>query len=633
MARSFSFMYGMWPLILLYLGFYQLCPYLKPYTGGYVASIVSNTVPAVILMITMGLHALTRRALPLFVAVMGNALWGSYNIWNLYLEISSKIPKQLTPKLVAFLNNVNFVLIFFYVLPLIVAVFGARYLWSHTNRLTIFKQGVKKLETHGTAEFANLALINHLNKLDGLPIGAVPNYFNLAHPQQVIRSIKQKAGKQLIRLRSDHTTVIAPSGAGKGVGVVIPTLLEYPGPLFVTDIKGENYTITRRAREAMKRQVIAFDPFDITCSKKVCINPLDFLDPNCKEIVDNTATLANLICPTSPQDGSNAGYFQAQGAAVIQCLLLHVICSEKIKDDERHLAKVYDLLCTKEEDLIKLLTEIGQDSELGYGAASRIANRIVGTDPRERSGILNSACVEMRFIDTPHVRESTSSSDVFLSDITDGNIDLFVCIPPSKLETQSRLLRLLTGIVFLEMQKAMGRIGPYPLLMVIDEMPALGYMKQIEQVLTYGRGYGVSLMAISQTIELIKGVYPKSWETFFSNQLSLFFACNDPMTCEFVSKMIGKTTVETNSSNRGLGKQTRSMELFGSSSMQSGDSVSETGRPLLMPEDIKALGDRVLIAFVRGEPPILCQRIDYRDRKEWNQAWDENPLHKNRVEN
>ena len=52
-----------------------------------------------------------------------------------------------------------------------------------------------------------------------------------------------------------------------------------------------------------------------------------------------------------------------------------------------------------------------------------------------------------------------------------------------------------------------------------------------------------------------------------------------------------------------------------------------------MPEEIKALGDRVLIAFVRGEPPILCQRIDYRDRKEWNQAWDENPLHKNRVEN
>lgn len=119
-------------------------------------------------------------------------------------------------------------------------------------------------------------------------------------------------------------------------------------------------------------------------------------------------------------------------------------------------------------------------------------------------------------------------------------MDLFICIPPQKLETQSRLLRLLTGIVFLEMQNAAGNIGQHSLLMVIDGMPALGYMKQIEQILIYGRGYGVRLMAISQTIELIKGVYPKSWETFFSNQLSVFFGCNDPMTCEFVSKMIGK---------------------------------------------------------------------------------------------
>jgi type IV secretion system protein VirD4 len=63
------------------------------------------------------------------------------------------------------------------------------------------------------------------------------------------------------------------------------------------------------------------------------------------------------------------------------------------------------------------------------------------------------------------------------------------------------------------MQNAVGNIGQHSLLMVIDEMPALGYMKQIEQILTYGRGYGVRLMAISQTIELIKGVYPKSWET------------------------------------------------------------------------------------------------------------------------
>ena len=434
---ALSSIYGMWPFVILYLGFYSLYPFIKPYTGGHMAAVIVTSVPTILLMGTVILHRFTGRSLPLVTSIVGNALWGLYNIWNLYADISQKMPKQIDAELVNFLNNLDWILICFYLSPSIAAILGGRYWWSNTNRLTSFKRKNKKLETHGTAEFADLVLINRLNKIDGLPIGAIPSYFDLSNLQKIIRSIKKQNGKQLIKLHADHTTVIAPSGAGKGIGVVIPTLLEYKGPLFVTDIKGENYTITKRAREALQREVIAFDPFQITDSKRVSINPLDFLDPNKKEIVDNTATLSNLICPTHAQDGSNASYFQSQGAAVIQCLLLYVVCSKDIPDEERHLAKVYDLLCSNEDELMEMFQLIGQDLELGYGAASRLANRIVGTDHRERSGILNSACVEMRFIDTPNVRESTSFSDVLLSDITKGNMDLFICIPPQKLETQS----------------------------------------------------------------------------------------------------------------------------------------------------------------------------------------------------
>lgn len=141
----------------------------------------------------------------------------------------------------------------------------------------------------------------------------------------------------------------------------------------------------------------------------------------------------------------------------MQCLLLYVVCCDEIKQSEKSLATVFDLLCSSIQDLIELFKRIGQDESFGYGAPSRLANRIVSTDPRELSGILNSAFVEMRFVDTSFVRESTSHSTVKLSDITKGNLDLFICIPPEKLDAQSRLLRFFTGIVFLEMQNAKGK--------------------------------------------------------------------------------------------------------------------------------------------------------------------------------
>ena len=236
----------------------------------------------------------------------------------------------------------------------------------------------------------------------------------------------------------------------------------------------------------------------------------------------------------------------------------------------------------------------------------------------------------MRFVDTPHIREATNGSDVLLSDITQGNMDLFVCIPLEKMPVQYRLLRLITGITFIEMQKARGRIGAYNLLMLLDEMPALGHMKAIEEMLVYGGGFGISLLAISQTIEFLQSVYPHTWKTFFSNQLSIFFGCSEPMTAKFIADKLDKKTIEVSSKSYSISSQTKAMDLLGSSSNQIGNSSSETGRELLTPGEIERLGNRVVLAFNRGEDPIICHRIDYRERPEWIGLWDKNPLYANR---
>lgn len=165
--------------------------------------------------------------------------------------------------------------------------------------------------------------------------------------------------------------------------------------------------------------------------------------------------------------------------------------------------------------------------------------------------------------------------------------------------------------------------------MLLDEMPALGYLPQIEQIISHGAGYGMHLMIISQTIGLLKNVYPTIWASFLTNQLCLFFACSDTETCTTVSQLLGKSTIEVSSTNQGDSLQKRSNELKSTASHNSSDSSSETGRELLMPDEIRVLGDKVILAVHRGEYPMICQRINYWEQSEWTGLWDDNPLHKN----
>ncbi len=648
-VNTFKKLLLLWPIGVISAIEFKPDYFLNLISNDLIRTVVLGIIPLVVLGLTLLFHWFrVGSVFSIILTSVWNVYVGCTNFYHFILSLIHSAPAKFDFQLIQYLAEAKLYWLAFYLLPLVATVRAGWYLWSNGDiRQDFSRRNFKKSKNFGTAKFADIKAIKALNHFEGLPIGAMPKVINPNDPYQTIQSIKKQGGGELIRLKAVHTTVVAPSGSGKGVGVVIPTLLEYPGPVFVTDIKGENYCVTQRARTAKGRKVIAFDPFEVTTFKKkksgrgsskkphkTRINPLDFLDPKSKKIVDDTKTLASLICPTHAEDGTNASYFQSQGAAVIQCLLLYVVCSDQVNNAERNLSKVYDLLCMLERDLVELLKKIGEDKSLGYGSAANLANRIVSTDPRERSGILNSACVEMRFVDTPYVRESTECSDILLSEITKGNMDLFICIPAEKLETQSRLLRLLTGVVCLEMQMAQGHIGNYNLLMLIDEMPALGHMKIIEKMLIYGRGYGVSLMVISPTIELIQSVYPKTWKTFFSNQLSLFFGCTDAMCSEFVSEKLGKKTIETKSTNQGTSSQIKSMEFFGTSSNQSGDSLSETGRQLMMKEEIEKLGNKLVLAFFRDEDPfdpIMCQRIDYRERLEWKGMWDENPLHANRA--
>jgi len=521
----------------------------------------------------------------------------------------------------------------------LVSLILARYIivasWKHTLLPKSFNGVYQTLKstTHGSAVLCSKKRLYQLHDKEGIPVGGIINSSSYMEPQKLIQEISKKKTKDILRLKVDHSVVIAPSGAGKGVGIVIPTLLDYEGSVLVTDIKGENYAVTAEERRKKGRMVYALDPFKITDGKgSIFFNALSLLDPSQESVVDDSATLAHLLCPTSQYEHGVTQYFSSQAAAVIQCLILYVVCSADIKQEDKNLGTVYGYLCQDPKDLTGLLKSIAARTDLAFGTISRLASRVLGTESRELSGTLNSACLELRFLESPEVRDSASKSTFSLRELADGKADLYLCIPSEKLKVQSRFLRLMVGSVFLMVQKARGKVSEHKLLMLLDEMPSLGFMDQLENALNYGRGYGISLMAISQTIEKIKAVYPNSWKTFLSSHLSIFFGASDYETCELISNSLGSTTVQTRSENQGQSQSKQETERFGGSasnatSQQTGASYSETKRSLLTSDEVRRLDPKVLIVFLRGEDPILLQRLNYLENPFYKGKYQKNTLH------
>jgi type IV secretion system protein VirD4 len=627
-----------WPLPAIYITFMPLYLFLRPEVGGLMAQYVTCIFPVLILLSCLAYHSILKRSvLPLVCAGLGNLVVGFYHLLSYGQYLSKHLSNLSGLQALYFMFQQNWTLIFLYIFPVILAIGAFRYSFYH-NRVSLKssakeEDGVKvKAGSHGSARFANYKEVKKLTKQSGFPIGAMVDTKDYSNPKQLVERIKNHPPGDIIRVNSIHSLLIGETGSGKGIGVFIPILLEYQGPCMVIDMKGELYNVTSRGRERMGRKVFAFDPFGTTKAKdaeKVTINVLDAINPKSKAIVDDISDITKILCPVSPGDTGSSEHFKKNAARLIQCVILFVKCSDTFTAKDKNLNKVYDLISQNKEEVGKLLETIS-DSDIAYGVASRLANQIMGRAREEWSGIFSTAQTALAFIDTPYIKENISTSSFDLQHLVNGVADLFVCIPSERMDSHHPMLRLLTGIIFNKMEKAGGYIGEHNLLMLIDELPALGYMPVINKALSYGRGFGVNIFAVSVTLEMLQEVYPKTWKTFLASDLVIFMGFSDKEVRQYISEELGNVTVDVNSSNKSSGSHRKELQVFGSISQQESESCSEISRPLMAADEIRLLGNDVVIAKVKGQHPIICNRLDYRRRKEWEGMWDENPLHTRR---
>jgi type IV secretory pathway TraG/TraD family ATPase VirD4 len=368
-----------------------------------------------------------------------------------------------------------------------------------------------------------------------------------------------------------HVCLVSGSRGGKGTTSIINNLILWPGSLFVIDPKGENATIAaaRRGRgsehaEGLGQEVRVLDPFksaQIDDSLRGRFNPLDALDPEDEETIDEAGRIADAIVVIHE---ANDPFWDESARAMVKALLLHVLTAPEY-EGRRNLVTLRKLITRGDWEAVEALRSAGeQDIPPAHGLLwTALANNpafdglVAGTgesftnmllnSPKQYESVLQVANRNTEFIDSPAMQRCLGASDFRISDLKTSpeGLSVFLCLPQRYMSTHYRWLRMMIALTVTEMEKVKGRPATgCPVLMMLDEFAGLKRMEVIEYAVAQIAGYGVKLFFVLQSLEQLKAVYKDNWETFLANSgLKIFFNLEDHFSREYVSKLIGETEV------------------------------------------------------------------------------------------
>ncbi|NTF65799.1 type IV secretory system conjugative DNA transfer family protein [Rhizobium rhizogenes] len=446
-------------------------------------------------------------------------------------------------------------------------------------------------DTHGTARFATNQEVAPLTRSGtGLLIGR-----------------DGKTGKLMRYDGPAHLLTMAPTRTGKGVGTIIPNLLTADRSLICIDPKGENAKITGRARQKFG-PVHVLDPFGVTGLASAAFNPLDALDAASLDVAEDASTLADALVFDEPGMAGEA-HWNEEAKALIAGLILKIVAVES--PGRRNLVTLREYLTLAPERFAALLKRM-QDMDDTNSLVARAANRHLGKSDREAAGVLSAAQRHTHFLDSPRMSAVLGRSDFRFSDLKRRNVSVFLVLPPDRLSTYSRWLRLLVTQSLTDMARDPAK-PETPVLYLLDEFAALGHLAPVERAMGLMAGYGVQLWPILQDVHQLRATYGQRAGTFLSNAGMLqVFGVNDQDSARLVSDLLGQETIVFQTMARALDSE------------KSGISYSQqhTARPLLTPDEVRNLPAHGQLLFLAGQRPIVAAKLAYYADPEFNGAFD-----------
>lgn len=333
-----------------------------------------------------------------------------------------------------------------------------------------------------------------------------------------------------------HLMTIAPTGAGKGTGCIIPALLRFPGPVIVIDPKGENATITARRRREMGQRVVVIDPMGVTDFPSDTLNPLDAIDINLASAVDEVTVLAQTLCESS-QDEHNR-FWSNRGMHLAVGTMLQVLVDPK--SPKGNLLQVRDLINSAAADPAELGKLLLKSTHPEVQRISRMLN--IGA-AETLGGIIAHSQDMVDFLRGDQLQGCIERTSFDLEDVTRGApLSIYLVLPPHMLESHSRLLRLWLGALMSCITRRRTRPA-HSTLFILDEAAQLGELPHLRQAITLLRGYGLQTWSFWQDASQLERLYPRDYRTMVNNckVLQCFGALNQ-VAAEGMAAMTGFMT-------------------------------------------------------------------------------------------
>ena len=398
----------------------------------------------------------------------------------------------------------------------------------------------------------------------------------------------------------EHVLCFAPTRSGKGVGLVVPSLLTWPGSAIVHDIKGENWDLTAGWRSRFSRTLL-FDPTD---AKSAAYNPLLEVRRGDSEVRDVQNIADILVDPEGLLERRN--HWEKTSHSLLVGAILHVLYAEA----DKTLAGVAAFLSDPGRPIEATLAAMMRTPHLGdrpHPVVAQAARELLNKSENERSGVLSTAMSFLGLYRDPVVAKVTSRCDWRIRDLVSGArpTTLYLVVPPSDISRTKPLVRLVLNQIGRRLTEELNANRKrHRLLLMLDEFPALGRLDFFESQLAFMAGYGLKAFLIAQSLNQIEKAYGQNNAILDNCHVRVSFATNDERTAKRVSDALGTAT------------EMRAMKNYAGHRLSPWlghlmVSRQETARPLLTPGEIMQLPPDDEIVLVSGAPPIRGKKARY----------------------